>query len=432
MRRIALFLLLGTSFVALAFNSYSQSTDSTLARKFIALNETGSFQEARQMFSPDLQSQLSSGLLENAWKSLIQKYGKFNGVSAIRQMNQDTFHVILPVCDFEKAEITLTLAFNPAHLLYGYRVADVKEKKEKTHNIPPHVISKDITIAVNGGYIAGTLTRPEIKEPVPVALIIAGSGPTDLNGNSSLGEQSNAYLMLADSLAVHGIASLRYDKRGVGKSNDFHQAESQLRFEDYVSDAVALIQYLKKEPGFSGIIVIGHSEGSLIGMLTAERTKPDAYISLAGAGEPIGSILQWQLSQNTQINQDKIKQIVDSLEAGHTVKEVPPSFLALFRPSVQPYLISWMKYDPAKEIRKLHIPVLLVNGTTDLQVAIKEAEMLHKAKPDAQLAIIPGMNHLLKNAPEDRDKNRATYQNPDLPLNNALIKKIVQFIRSVP
>ncbi|MCJ7811753.1 alpha/beta hydrolase, partial [bacterium] len=101
---------------------------------------------------------------------------------------------------------------------------------------------------------------------------------------------------------------------------------------------------------------------------------------------------------------------------------------SLLRPSVQPYLISWFKYDPQKEIAKLEIPVLIIQGTTDIQVSVQDAEQLTSANQRAVKQIITGMNHIMKEAELDRVLNIQTYNQPDLPLKTELIKVIVGFI----
>jgi len=101
---------------------------------------------------------------------------------------------------------------------------------------------------------------------------------------------------------------------------------------------------------------------------------------------------------------------------------------SLFRPSVQPYMISWFKCDPQTEIAKLKKPALIVQGTTDIQVGVDDAKRLQTAKSDAKLVIIEGMNHIFKDAEADRMKNLQTYNQPDLPVNTQLIEAISSFI----
>lgn len=252
-----------------------------------------------------------------------------------------------------------------------------------------------IRLATPTGKIYGTLTLPMQSNP-PVALIIAGSGPTDRNGNSApLPGRNDSYRMLADGLAERGVACVCYDKRGIGRSKAAIRSEAELRFDDYVSDAEGWIRKLLQDEEFSGVGVIGHSEGSLVGMLAASATATGAYVSIAGAGEPADELIRRQLASLPDDARREAEGILTALKQGRTVAKVDQSLAALLRPSVQPYLISWFRHDPVAVLGGLHIPVFIVQGSADLQVGVDEAQMLHRAKPDAKLLILAGMNHLL-------------------------------------
>jgi pimeloyl-ACP methyl ester carboxylesterase len=290
----------------------------------------------------------------------------------------------------------------------------------------------DVSLDTGTGALSGTLTTPDEKERMPVVLIVPGSGPTDRNGNSPLGVQANTYKMLTDDLAVRGIASLRYDKRGIGKSAEAMTSEADLRFEHGIADAAGWVRWLKKDKRFTRVIVLGHSEGSLIGMEAAKDAHADAFVSAAGPGRPADQLLREQLAK--QLPPDLMAEsnrMLDSLVAGKTIPEPNPVLAALFRPSVQPYLISWFRYDPAKSIGELHMPVMILQGTTDLQVSVEEARLLAAGNPSAKLMLMEGMNHVLKAAPADAQKNLLTYSNPVLPLMDGLVTAIVSFVEGV-
>ena len=274
----------------------------------------------------------------------------------------------------------------------------------------------DQTLQTSTGELSGTLTIPILKGTFPVALIIAGSGPTDRNGNNAQ-MKNNSLLLLAHELAAQGIASLRYDKRGIGKSASAMISEEQLSFENYVEDANAWASELKVDPRFNRLIIVGHSEGSLIGMLASEQA--DVFVSLAGAGRSIDVILKEQLAVQLEGKKKLLRAAnegLSKLKEGKLVEDAPVELFGLFRPSVQPYMMSWMKYDPAVEISNLKIPIVIVQGTTDLQVQVKDAELLHAASVGSRYILIEGMNHIFKMAPSDREKNIETYSDPQLPL----------------
>lgn len=300
-------------------------------------------------------------------------------------------------------------------------IAQQKEETKGTKN--------SITLETESGNIQGTLLIPDDSLNIPVALIIAGSGPTDRDGNSPT-MKNNSLKMLAEGLCKNNIASLRYDKRGIAASNDAGLDENELRFENYVDDAVAWIELLKQEKQFNKIVVIGHSEGSLIGMIASQKAPADIFISIAGVGQSADKTLKEQLKSQPQIVIDAAFPIIDSLVQGKTVDNVDPMLYSLFRPSVQPYIISWFKYDPQNEIKKLKQPVLIVQGTTDIQVSVDDANNLLNANENAKLEIIEGMNHIFKEAEADREKNISTYSQPDLPVKKELIEVIVDFIKN--
>lgn len=287
---------------------------------------------------------------------------------------------------------------------------------------------EEITLKTKTGDIKGSLLIPSFSEKTAVVLIIAGSGPTDRNGNNPM-MTNNSLKMLAKELQKNGIASVRYDKRGIGESKNSGLQEIDLRFEDYVQDVEEWIKLLKEDERFSNIIVLGHSEGSLIGMIASHKQEAKKFISVAGVGIPAGDIIRKQLKGQPQFVLDESLKIIEKLENGETVENVSQMLYSLFRPSVQPYIISWFKYDPKKEIAKLDIPILIVQGTTDIQVSVSDADKLALANKKSQKQIIEGMNHILKEAVMDRQKNIQTYSIPDLPLKKELMEVIVKFIK---
>jgi len=286
---------------------------------------------------------------------------------------------------------------------------------------------EEITLKTKTGDIKGSLLVPSNSEKASVVLIISGSGPTDRNGNNP-NMTNNSLMMLANELKKNGIASLRFDKRGIGESTSSGMQESDLRFENYVNDVKGWVDLLKESNKFSKIIVLGHSEGSLIGMIASQKAEVEKFISVAGAGNSAGDIIREQLKAQPAVVLNQSLPIIEKLENGEREENVPQMLYALFRPSVQPYMISWFKYDPQIEIAKLNKPVLIVQGTTDIQVSVLDADKLASANNKAQKQIIEGMNHILKEAEMDRLKNIQTYSMPDLPLKKPLIEIIVKFI----
>jgi len=283
-----------------------------------------------------------------------------------------------------------------------------------------------VLVSTNSGDLEGTLLVADYAEKKTVALIIAGSGPTDRNGNNPV-MSNNALKLLAHGLLENNISSFRYDKRGVGKSAQEALNESDLRFETYIDDAIACVEFLKALNTFNEIIIIGHSEGSLIGMVVSQLDSVDKFISLAGSAIPIAELLRQQLKAQPSVAEQAIP-ILDQLLQGETVDNVPESLQSLFRPSIQPYMISRMNYEPQVELAKLDKPILAVQGTTDIQIRSEDVDFLAKANSRVEVVVLEKMNHVLKTATSDREVNIATYSDPDLPLHAELLPAIFQFL----
>ncbi len=284
---------------------------------------------------------------------------------------------------------------------------------------------------ISTGMMKGQLELPQGEGKFPLMVIIAGSGPTDKDGNSLvMPGKNNSLKMIAEQLAEAGVASIRYDKRGIGNNAALGGKEEDIVFSDFVDDAVAWIEFARQDDRFSQVGVIGHSEGSLIGMAAVQQADADLYVSVAGAGRTIDEVLLEQLSaQLPEKLVEETKSILEQLKQGKQVDKVSNELVSVFRPSVQPYMISWLKYDPQQLMKQMKVPALVINGTTDLQVPATDAELLHKANEASKLLIIDNMNHVLKEASSDQAENMATYTNPDLPLAKGFMDGIVQFMK---
>ncbi|MEN4946877.1 alpha/beta hydrolase [Pseudomonas proteolytica] len=297
------------------------------------------------------------------------------------------------------------------------------------HAAAPVVLQRPISLDTGSGELFGSLLLPQSAKPVPVVLIIAGSGPTDRNGNSAEGARNDSLKRLAWVLARHNIASVRYDKRGVAASLKATPDERNLTLDAYVADAVAWGKSLKADPRFGPLIVLGHSEGALVAALAAPELDPAGVVSLSGSARPVDQVIRQQLADHLPpALLLRSNQILDRLKAGQVDADVPDPLQGIFRPSVQPYLISLFRADPAAAFARLNMPALIVQGTTDLQVGVADAKKLKQAKPDAELAVIPGMNHVMRIVPNDVKQQLSSYNNPQLPLAEALGRRLVSFI----
>jgi pimeloyl-ACP methyl ester carboxylesterase len=284
-------------------------------------------------------------------------------------------------------------------------------------------------ISVNSLLNGSLYTPSQQSKKLNLVILIAGSGPTDRNGNQ-MGLANNSLKLLAEALANNGIAVYSYDKRIFAQMASGKLDEASLSFDNFIDDAKAVIQYFKNQKKYHNITVAGHSEGALIGMVAANGNA-DAYISIAGAGRPIDEVLLEQIEKQAPFLKEEVQKNLETLKSGSTFELKNQMLASLFRASVQPYMISWIKYNPQTEIKKLQIPTLLINGDKDIQVSVQDAQLLQQAKPEAQLKIIPNMNHVFKEIKGDDAENKAAYTNPDLPISMELSSIITTFIASL-
>lgn len=290
--------------------------------------------------------------------------------------------------------------------------------------------SESVRLDTELGSLSGTLALPDSGSPEALILFISGSGPTDRDGNSlGLPGKNNSLKYLSDALVESGYATLRFDKRLIGESATRRLSEENLRFDTYIDDVRLWANYVTGRFDLP-LYILGHSEGSLIGIVAAQDLDVAGVISIAGAGRRASELLLSQTrAQLPPDLMEQTEQIVAELVAGNTVDSTPSILAALFRESVQPYLISWFQYDPAEELARLDVPILLIYGTTDVQVPVSDAIPMQTANPLAKLVVIEEMNHVLKYVDSDMQAQLASYSDPDLPVADALVDQILLFLQ---
>jgi uncharacterized protein len=276
------------------------------------------------------------------------------------------------------------------------------------------------------GNIDAVLTTPPDVEHPPVALLIAGSGSTDRDGN---GPQIKPATLkkLSEQLAARKIATLRYDKRGAGGWKPEFGRPEDFRFKDYVDDAAALVGYLRSSGRFQRLVLVGHSEGGLVAILTARRVPVDRLVLLATAARRQGDLLKAQLERK-QIPPDVLQPIVkaiDTIMSGQIVDPPPPG-LAI-APSMQPGIASAFTEDPIDPLKLVERPTLIVGGGRDRQVARLDFVALSAAAPLAKTLWLPEMNHVLVDVANE-DDDLAAYNQPERALDTALIDSVAAFI----
>ena len=275
-----------------------------------------------------------------------------------------------------------------------------------------------------GAVDAWLSTPPGIEQPA-VALLIAGSGSTDHDGN---GPQVKPATLkkLSDALVARGIATLRYDKRGAGGWKGEFGKPEDFRFKDYIDDAAALVTHLRAGGKFSKVIVIGHSEGGLVAILTARRIPVDKLVLLAVAARKQGDLLKAQLEK--KLPPDKFAAIAKAIEAimAGEIVDPPPPGLAI-PPSLQPGIASAFTEDPIPPLQKIEEPILIVAGAKDSQLARLDFLALTTAAFAAKTLWVPEMNHVLVDVTDEAD-DLAAYNQPERRLDADMVAVIADFI----
>lgn len=298
---------------------------------------------------------------------------------------------------------------------------------------------RDIVVECDWGTISATIDRPTEGSDTAV-LIVAGSGPTDRNGNSAADLKTYCYKMLGEALAEGGYAVMRYDKRAIGLSPIPAEDVPNLVFEDYIDDARTCVEYLRKE-GFAKVIVAGHSEGGLIALALAadEECVLDGVVLLCAPGYNMAEILNFQLSQQLVPAymglMVRSMQIISELKAGHTVaaEDVPQELMGLFHPTVQPFLISNMQYEPTELAKKCRVPMLIISGGHDIQVSVSNGNRLYEANRNAEHRVFENMTHVLKDADtSDRVAQlMGIYTNANLAITEGLAPAVIEFLNNI-
>ncbi|CAM1368197.1 conserved protein of unknown function [Tenacibaculum soleae] len=280
------------------------------------------------------------------------------------------------------------------------------------------VTTEEILVKNDGIQLPGTLSFT--KDKTPLIIWIHGSGGVDRNGN-----QPQYIKQFREAVNKQNIAFFSYDKRTANKNNIIFLKQGVL-FNDFVLDAKKVVNHFKNDKRFTKIILVGHSQGSLVAMLALKDVEK--YISIAGTGETIDKTLIKQVTKQNEYFGKLTEKYLKELKETGQIKNIDLNLRSLFAPQNQPFLSSWIALNPLKEIKKVKIPTLIINGNKDLQVQVTDAENLKKSKPNASLVIIDNMNHVLKDIQKE-ENNIKSYYSADFPLSEKLIETIVSFVK---
>ena len=276
-------------------------------------------------------------------------------------------------------------------------------------------------------HVDGTLLTPNDVNTPTLAIIITDSGPTDRNGNQNF-QNNNALRKLAEGLSNKNIATFRYDKRIV-KQIRKGKVDPNISFDDFITDANAVINYFKSQSSYSKIVVIGHGQGSLVG-LVASKEGVDQFISLAGSGKSIDNVIIEQVTKMDPALEKSTKLAFESLKKGKLTKDYPQALGGVFSADVQPFMMSWMQYDPQELIKNLDIPTLIINGSKDLQVPVSEAQLLKNSSSKAVYKIIDNMNHVLFIIEGKELENSKSYNESFRLISSELITELISFMKN--
>ncbi|HWZ02725.1 MAG TPA: DUF3887 domain-containing protein [Mucilaginibacter sp.] len=427
MKRVTLFITV----VLLTIKAAAQAEPAnyvTALTKFKQFFNNNQVDSIFSMFSPEMKVALPLSNFKPTTEQLKSQYGELQKTEFIKYGES----LAVYKATFKNSVFLLNVSLNAQNKLTGLLLGPYQESAVAKQATDPSITESPVLLKTFSGQLSGTLAMPvNATGKLPIVLIVGDAGPTDRDGNNEkTGVTANTYKLLAQELGKNGIASLRYDKRNVGQSVS-PTKESQLRIDDYSDDAVSLINMLNDDQRFSKIILFGHGEGALVSMVAIIDGPVKGYIGAECSSEQGDKILTDQMKSKPKYQQDEFKTILDTLKRGKITDNVDPSLYFIARPSIQNFLMSWCRLSPLRGIKGLKVPALIIQGTTDLTVKTENGEKLKKAKSDAQLLVIKGMNHILKDAPADEDKNMDTYSKPDLPLSAELVPGIVDFINKL-
>jgi len=294
---------------------------------------------------------------------------------------------------------------------------------------PEGIAGEDFEVTRGGVAIRGSLWLPaDAAEPMPVAVIIAGSGPTDRDCNSALGLRTDAFRMLAEALARRGVASVRFDKRGVGASG-LNFAFDAVTLFDFVDDAAAVLAKVRSDSRLGAVTLVGHSEGGLIATMLASRSPVDGLVLLATAGRSLRAVLREQLSRQLDASQlAEVDRVVAAIAEGRDPEAVPPPLAQLFHPAVRAFLRSILDVEPVPLLSALMTPTTVIQGETDAQVTVADARALAASRPGIRLTLLPETNHVFKREAAST-LPQASYLDPSLPLAPGFVDAVLEGVR---
>jgi esterase/lipase len=258
------------------------------------------------------------------------------------------------------------------------------------------------------------------KNSETIVVFIAGSGPTDYNGNSNIIDGRNdSLLQLSKGLNDFGINTFRYNKRHVGKTSKLIEPD----FNVFVDDLIDCISWLKANK-YSNIYLAGHSQGSLVAALAAREIDVSGVISIAGAARTIDEVLYEQMVSMGQ--KDLADTVIKSLQNGKLYLKDESILDSQFSKMNQQFILTWMEHNPLEVYSKLDTKILFLQGDKDSQVTLDELDAFRTLNHKS--VVLKDTNHVLKIVDSEKD-NSNSYSDPSYKLSDQLINEINDFIK---
>lgn len=273
--------------------------------------------------------------------------------------------------------------------------------------------------ASGGSKLGGSLLVPQGSSgKTPLLIMHSPLGQADRDGNNySIEGRHDALLQLAEELAALGVASYRYDKRGSGLSTWLVKSESDLRFRPWVDDLLACIDYFTRDGRFGPIWLLGLNDGSIVAAQAAieSRNSDGLIIACASADSPY-DVYRNAVEDAPLEYRMEGEAILAALKGGRALKAPSEFFGHAFRESLQGYLMDVFKYDIKLQLGQYKGKLLVIQGDRDMQATYGDFTILGEMAPDALGAVVPYMNHVLKEVPADVEYNNLAFSEPAFPI----------------
>ena len=383
-------LILSTLFFISIFSSYSQKKE--IGKTFIkTLLLENNYKLSYNYLDESIKLKVSVSLLEETVLQLESQLGKFKSIIDSNNEKETYFFY----SEFEKMKLDIKITFNEENKIIGFFFVPHKEFKKENS------LGKELNIKSNNLELKGTLLTPENDSLKKLVIFIHGSGPNDRDETIF---ENKPFKDIAESLYKRGIASYRFDKKTFSNPESFN--DNSTIDEEVTIDIINIINYFKNDNQFSNyeIIILGHSLGAyLTPRIINKSNKVSKAIMLAGNARSLDKLIIEQYNYLYELNSTedlkselgKLKNQISFLHSKkfnfNTSKENLPLNLSAN------YWQSILDYNPLKEVKKVKIPMLILQGERDYQVTIKDFELWKKSLDNNKKVTFisyPKLNHL--------------------------------------